>query len=196
MCVDSICFSPDVAAKRTTLVASLPINLIYQLVPAPLPPHVLPQHLECAVCIHIRRSTHMRRDQDIRSRPQRVINRQRLRIRHINRRTADQTIFQRLYKRRLINNLTARDIGNIRASRVGLMQELELLGGQETSSRFAVCVIRNDPLSAVRAAYVSGTAMTSRSISCLRNSCTSSLLVPLYHALGKEPSGSPVPGTM
>ena len=44
--------------------------------------------------------------------------------------------------------------------------------------------------------YVNGTASTSKSIFCFRNSCKLSLSRPLYHALGYSPSGSPVPGTM
>ena len=44
--------------------------------------------------------------------------------------------------------------------------------------------------------YVKGTPITSRSISCFRKLCRSSFAVPLYHALGRLPSGSPVPGTM
>jgi hypothetical protein len=187
---------PDLATQRTTLVTSFPVHLIHQVLPAPLPPYVLSQHLECSVGIHIRRPTDMRCDQDIWSSPQRIINRKGLRISHINCRAADQAIFQRFHKRRLINDLTARDIGNISASLIGLIQELELFGGEEVRSCFTVLVVSYEPLLAGREAYVNGTAMTSRSISCFRNSWTSSLLVPLYHALGKEPSGSPVPGTM
>ena len=44
--------------------------------------------------------------------------------------------------------------------------------------------------------YVNGTPTTSKSISCFKKLWRSSLSVPLYHALGRLPSGSPVPGTM
>jgi hypothetical protein len=44
--------------------------------------------------------------------------------------------------------------------------------------------------------FVSGTEIRRTSISWLRKLWRDALSVPLYHALGRVPSGSPVPGTM
>jgi hypothetical protein len=104
-----------------------------------------------------------------------------------------------LDKCRLVNDLAARNVGNVGAARVGLVEKFEFRGREEVGCCLTVekrLVSKMDSLSIKVVAYVNGTATTKRSISCLRNSCTSSLVVPLYHALGKEPSGSPVPGTM
>ena len=45
-------------------------------------------------------------------------------------------------------------------------------------------------------AFVRGTLTSKVSMSWLKKWCRDFLSVPLYHALGNSPFGSPVPGTM
>jgi len=90
-----------------TLIPPSPINLINQLPPTPVPPNILPQHLKRPVRIHIRTTAHMRRDQHIRRRPQRVISRQWLRVSNIEGRAADEAVVQGLDERGLVDDLAA-----------------------------------------------------------------------------------------
>jgi hypothetical protein len=113
------------------------INLIHQLPPTPRPPHILPQDLKRALSIHIRTATDMRRNQHIWCRPQRVISRQRLRVRDVKSRAADEAVFERLDERRLVDDLAARDIGDECAARVGLVEQVEFVGGEEVGCGFA-----------------------------------------------------------
>lgn len=109
----------------------LPIHLINQPLSLPLPPNVLPQYPKSPFSINIRRSTHMRRNQHIRRRPQRVISRQRLGISYIQRCTAYQAIVKGLDERRLIDDLSASDVSDVCAARVGCVEESEFVGGEE-----------------------------------------------------------------
>jgi hypothetical protein len=78
----------------------------------------------------------MRRNQHIRRRPQLIINRQRLRIRYIERSAANQVAMQCLYKRSLINDLSPRNIRHIRAPRIRFMEQFEFSGREEVSRCF------------------------------------------------------------
>lgn len=73
----------------------------------------------------------MRRNQHIRRRPQRVISRQRFRISYIQRRTANEAIVKGLDERRLVDDLTPGNVGDVCASWVGGVQEGEFVGGEE-----------------------------------------------------------------
>jgi hypothetical protein len=121
----------------TPLIPPSPINLIDQLPPTPHPPHILPQHLKRAVSIHIRTPAHMRRDQHIRCRPQRVISRQRLWVRDIESRATYEAVFKRLDKRGLVDDLAACDVRDECAAGVGLVEQVEFVGGEEVGCCFA-----------------------------------------------------------
>jgi hypothetical protein len=70
----------------------------------------------------------MRRNQHIRRRPQRVIRRQRFRVRHVERRAADELVMKSLDERGLVDDLAAGDVGDESAARIGLVEERELVG--------------------------------------------------------------------
>jgi hypothetical protein len=196
------------------LIPSLTVHLVHEFLPTPLPPDVLRQHLESTICVRIAGPTNMRRDQDIRRCPERIVLGKGFRIGatqlanatrfqkpkknlHVKSSTTDLLRLQRRNQRFLVDDLAPRNVGNISTARVTLVQEFELVGRKQVRCVFAArlsaaCMVERNEQSA----YVNGTPTTSRSISCFKKLCKSSLLVPLYHALGRLPSGSPVPGTM
>lgn len=73
----------------------------------------------------------MRRNQHIRRLPQRVIRRQRFRVRDIERRAGDEFLVKGRDERGLVDDLAAGDVGDERAARIGLVQEREFVGREE-----------------------------------------------------------------
>ena len=145
----------------------------------------------------------MRRNQHIRRVPQRVITRKRLRVRDVEGGAADLVCFQGGDEGSLVDDGAAGDVGDVRAARVAGVEEGEFGGREEVRCVLAVGVCElvvqsREGRGSVKedGTYVRGTPITNRSISCFRKLCRSSFAVPLYHALGRLPSGSPVPGTM
>jgi hypothetical protein len=119
------------------LIPPLPIHLINQLLPAPISPNILPEHLKRALRIRITAPTDMRRDEAIRRIPQRVVSRQGLRVRDVECGAGYEAFFQCGDERGLVYYLAARNVGNVGAARVGGVQELELGRREEVRCCFA-----------------------------------------------------------
>lgn len=79
----------------------------------------------------------MRRDEHIRCVPQRVIFRQRLRVYHVQRGATDLLGLQCVDQRFLVDDLAARDVGDVRPARVAFVEELELGCREEVRCVFA-----------------------------------------------------------
>lgn len=79
----------------------------------------------------------MRRDQHIRRVPQRVVRRQRLRVGDVQGGPRDLLGLERLDQSRLIDDLPARDVRNVRAGRIGLVQDCEFRPGEEVRGLLA-----------------------------------------------------------
>lgn len=113
------------------LVPSITIHFVDKLPATPLPPDILRQHLERPLRIRITRATDVRRDQDIRRRPQRIVLGQRLWVRHVKRSATNLLSLQRRDQRLLVDNLAPSNIRNIGAARIAFVQELKLVGGEQ-----------------------------------------------------------------
>lgn len=119
------------------LIPPVPVHLVHQLPPAPLPPDVRRQHLERPVCVRVAGTADMRRDQHVGRRPQRIVFRQRFRVCDIQRGAANLLFLQRVDKRLLVDDGAARDVGNVRPARVALVQEFEFIRGEKVGGVFA-----------------------------------------------------------
>ena len=113
------------------LIPLLPIHFIYQIPPIPQPPQVLPHHLEDTLGCRLRNTAHMRRNQHIGRIPQRVIGRQRLGIGDVERSARNLLGLERLDQSGLVDDLPARDVRNVRARGVRLMEQGEFGRGEE-----------------------------------------------------------------
>ena len=123
-------------------ISLLPVHLVGQFPPIPEPPQIFPQHLEAPLSRRLRDAAHMGRDQHIRRLPQRIVRRQRLRIGNIPGRTRNLLGLERLNQRRLVDDLAARDIRDVRPRGIRLVQDGELRPGQEVHGLLAVCISR------------------------------------------------------
>lgn len=111
------------------LVPPTTIHFVQQFPSALHAPHILPRQLECTVDIRICIPTHVRSDETVGRRPQRVISRKRLRIRNIECCAADLFCFQGFDERRLVYDWTSRNVGNKCPLWVTPVKKFKLVGG-------------------------------------------------------------------
>ena len=133
------CMSPHPTVQPSTpLITPLPVHHVHQVLPVPVPPQVLPYELKDPVSHKFRQPTYVRRDEHIGSIPKRVISRQRLWVRHIKSRAADELLLEGADESGLIDDLAACDVGDISSGRVGLVEKGELWGREEVGRFFPV----------------------------------------------------------
>lgn len=87
----------------------------------------------------------MRRNQHIGRIPQRIVGRQRLRVRDVERCAGDLGGLERSDERRLVDDGAARDVGNVGAGGVGGVEQGELRRREEVGCLLAVGLLGLGP---------------------------------------------------